>query len=516
MKNVLIILFFCATGISCLFAQKKSVSCISKFSESVKFVAWSTDIDYFAVSADNSIVLFNAKTNEIVKLYMGKGAEESFVSIKLSDDGKFLLGIRADGRAFVWNVDDDKRFDEINLGGTAILDAVFLENGYRIAVLGADNTIYEWFKLLETNVVLQNKRAKLDTKIQFLSISDAKNLFSVEADGSLLCIDTKNWNLHILRSIKLESDFPLQFNAEKNQFLGKISKSELVIMDTDGKKLASIFDRNEFLDTAVFVADKKNVVAGTKKSQVKTYNKKNGEVENTLSLVKGDNALCIASGANGDIIVGTEQGYLMRMRQDGAVYSNDAKGYVPQDWQGEKKGDGETDDEAESEPNGKSVDVLFAYGTLPENYYIGSVGLEVVYRNRNSWEHIVRGAYWGASMLADVGIPKDDFPYNYRAQGQNLNPPYAYALSLLVCAGYERAISDSDFRVFAEARAGGSMRILYNNSLKYAHTGSIFTNFLGEAVLGARWNMFVLSLGAAYDSNLGILKRCALGVSIGR
>ena len=60
------------------------------------------------------------------------------------------------------------------------------------------------------------------------------------------------------------------------------------------------------------------------------------------------------------------------------------------------------------------------------------------------------------------------------------------------------------------------MRILYNNSLKYAHTGSVFTNFLGEAVLGARWNMFVLSLDAAYDSNLGILKRCALGVSIGR
>ncbi len=60
---------------------------------------------------------------------MGKGAEESFVSIKLSDDGKFLLGIRADGRAFVWNVDDDKRFDEINLGGTAILDAVFWKTG---------------------------------------------------------------------------------------------------------------------------------------------------------------------------------------------------------------------------------------------------------------------------------------------------------------------------------------------------------------------------------------------------
>ena len=549
MKKVLTFLLLYFVSTFPIIAQNKSGNYIAKYAKSIKSVAWSSDGTYYAACGDNFVVLWRAADNTVAKLYTGKtpeknieagyrneasesedtsisesGSEESFVSVSFSENSKWLLGIRTDGTAFVWNLESDFRIDEINLD-FAIDDAVFLGNGYRMAMLSGGNVLYEWFKLMETNTMLVDKRVEFPSNVRYLSFSDnEKKLLTVFEDGSVALVSTQDWSITKPFSFQFSLDVPPRFSRDGKHFLGKISKTVLCVSSINSEeKNVNIYDEDAFLDSAVFSADSKKVIAGTQMSIVKVYDIENGgKVENVLRLASSDRASCIDSSPDGDIIVGTEQGYLIRMRKDGKVYSQRARKYISQSkmWSGSEKGAAfenvaETDGFARK--SGNRLDVCILYTTLPEDYFVGSCGIESEYKNKTNLPRFldnIDGVYWGLCAQLQAGIPEDDFPYNYSEKGTNLNPPYLYAISFLPSAGYEKNIKDTDFVLFFDVRGGTNIRVLYNNSIKHGNRGRFYPGLALEVHAGVRWQQLVFSAGTFLDSNLGLLAKVSAGVSV--
>ncbi len=541
MKNCLLVLLYMIC-LSHLFAQKMSGNYLAKYSMAVKSVAWRADGKYFAACGDSFVVLWRADTNTIATVYDGskaldkkgldkEGALESesaayFVSVSFSDNGKWLLGVRSDNSAFVWNLEDDFKIETIHQDGLFIDDAAFLGNGYRIVMLGEGSELTEYFKLVQTGEVLIDKRVSFPIKVNSLDVSrDKKKVLSVCDDGVIALIDTKDWNVSMPFDWEVSKEMKARFSADGEYFLGKVSQSTIRIAAVEGgKKSINITDEDGFSNVAVFSDDSKFIAAGTKNSLVRIYTVSSlSTVKRELKLAKGDTATAIEYSPDGEyLIVGTEKGYVLRMRKDGKLYSYREKRYKDSDLVGlgEGLGAGEGGEGTGRFKIGDSIDLLASYSTLSESYYIGSFGVEGEYRNRklipDAIEKILPNSYWGVSVACSIGVPSYDFPYYYKSDNVVLNPPYVYCTGLYFLVGYEYVFgSEGDFSLFAEVKSGGAFRVLCNNNIRYLHTGKVYPSVSEELIVGLQYKMLVLSGGANFDSNVGLLWNCSAGLSIG-
>ena len=543
MKKWFIVVLLCC--FSQVYAQKMSGNYLAKYSMAVKSVAWRADGKYFAACGDNFVVLWYAETNTIATMYSGEGSasdnkatsetnsvvtydEEKpvFRRVSFSDNGKWLLGVRSDDTVFVWNMEDDFKIDVIKQDDLFIDDAAFLGNGYRIVMLGQGRVFSEYFKLVQTNEILIDKRVEFPVKVNSLDVSsDKKKVLTVCEDGVIALIDTSDWNVSMPFDWEVSKDMRVRFSPSGEYFLGKVAQSTLRIAAVDGgKKSINITDEDGFTNAAVFSSDNKHIAAGMKNSLVRIYSLGAINIVNKeLKLAKGDIATAIEYSPDGEyLIVGTEKGYVLRMRKDGKLYSHKDKKYKESDLVGlseglrEGKGGG---GEREEIKVGDSVDISVFYSTLPESYYIGSFGLESEYKNRSLVPSLISdylpNAFWGVDVAFSIGLPSYNFPYYYKTGNVVLSPPYIYTASIYLCAGYQYLFGQSGFSLFTELKSGASFRILCNNSIEYLHTGKMYPSVSEELLVGLGYKMLVLVGGANFDSNLGILYKCAVGLSIG-
>lgn len=163
----------------------------------------------------------------------------------------------------------------------------------------------------------------------------------------------------------------------------------------------------------------------------------------------------------------------------------------------------------ESDCPGNSVAFCLGFSSIPESYFGTTFSLDGSYRNYFRYP-----VYWLCGGGIGRGSPNGDYPYTYQVGGDNLAAPSFYSTCTYGGAGLVYNNVEKGFSVFSEFVMGLSLRILYNGSIKHAHSGKLYPSVFGDFSVGGSWRWLRASMGVQYDTNWNFVFGGKIGVAI--
>ena len=469
---------------------------LAKSATPVNALGWTQDGKYFATSWNNSVILWNAGANTIAAVYSNSVNENSnplanVVSLQFTSDGRYMLSVRDDNTVLIHSIGTNSDSTLISGTGKSIPDAVYAGD-YRILLPLDGQNLYESFRLAESGQHVIEEKLDVADGIWALSASPTgKRLLMSSESGKVRFIDTTSWeelssfDRYMLTRIKP------RLAPDGIHFVAAQDKNTLVVASAlDESDFLTLEDLAGFSYCAEFSSDSSKIVAGINSGCVKIYDIASGLEENSFQLMYGDSAKSLAFSPDDEyVIIGTEQGYIYRWVLSG-------EDFVPED---------ERDDSGLQ----NALVLSLGYSRLNSNYYLGSGVLGVGYRN-----YFRTPFFWGIQGSLGAGLPGSEFPYSYYEDGESLSSPFVYTTSIGGLIGLVYYNERLDLQVFSEAGLGANMRILYNNSMKYAHSSKPYFGVYGELLVGMQWKWARLWGGVQYDTNLNWLTNVHVGVAM--
>lgn len=176
----------------------------------------------------------------------------------------------------------------------------------------------------------------------------------------------------------------------------------------------------------------------------------------------------------------------------------------------ESEGEEEEDEEnADENPLENTLSFCLGFNSIPKDYFGMCWNLDVSYRN-----YFKEQIYWLCGGGIGRGNPNGDYPYSYQVNGANLAAPCFYGTYTYGGIGLVYNNLPHDITLFSEFALGVNFRFLYNNSLKNAHFGKLYTNVLADLSVGASWKWVRASLGVQYDTNWKFVFEGKVGMAI--
>lgn len=496
---------------------------LAKSGTSVNASAWSHNGEYFAVSWNNTTILFESATNTIAAIYSNSADDKlnpftDITKLLFAPDDSSLLSVHNNGTAMIHSIGNS---GSVLITGTGkpIAGAVYAESAERIIISLDEKSLYESTRQTGGKKFNLEKKISFGKKIVSIS-SDEKNgnIFVTFEDGSVNLVDTKNWKtLSNMKTFVQNKVYP-QFASDGNHFLSAQSKNIIFISSIkNSNEKHTIGEKTEFANAAVFSPDGKNIVAATKSGFVRIYEISTGKVLYEFKLAKNDTAKTLSVSPDGEfVLIGTAKGYIYRwslhkyeFNKDEKKYQNE-KGdeYKPQQEAAPTTQKQEPTNESSKESPKNSLNFMFDYSTMPK-YYYGNFGIDANYRNYKYYP-----LYLGGGLKAGMAIPNESFPYTYTYQGKTLNNPFAYAFIATFDGGIAWYNSKIDLLLFSEIGLGGALRFLFNNEKDASYRGKFYFCGVAEASFGIQYEWLRASLGMIYDTNLGAVFQAEVGYSL--
>ena len=485
--------------------EEKDVSqdYLAKSSTAVNAVAWTRDGKYFATSWNNSIILWSAASNTIEAIYSNSvsGNSESHKdasgknlvsiaeasSIEFTSDGRYMLSVRDDNTALIHAVGSASDATLISGTGSSIPAAVYASD-YKIIIALDGQNLYESYRMGNQHII-EEKLDLADGVWALSSNPTGKRILVTSESGAIRLIDTTSWSVvsefecYTLTRIKprLAKD-GVHFVSAKDQ------NTLTVTSVSDESDFYMLEDPAGFSNVAEFSVDGSKIVVGINTGLVKIFDINSGFEENSFQLMYGDSAKSLAFSPDGEyVIIGTEQGYIYRWVLNGEEF-------VP---------------ESQRSALQNALVLSLGYSRLNSDYYMGSAIFDVGYKN-----YFRPPFFWGANANIGVGLPGSEFPFTYYEGGESLSSPFVYAHSIGGMFGLVYYNKKLDLHVFSEAGLGATVRILYNNSFRYAHATKPYFSGYGELLVGAQWKWARLWGGVQFDTNLHWLGKVHVGVAM--
>ncbi|MBQ9205819.1 MAG: WD40 repeat domain-containing protein [Treponema sp.] len=485
--------------------EEKDVSqdYLAKSSTAVNAVAWTHDGKYFATSWNNSIILWSAASNTIEAIYSNSvsGNSESHKdasgknlvsiadasSIEFTSDGRYMLSVRDDNTALIHAVGSASDATLISGTGSSIPAAVYASD-YKIIIALDGQNLYESYRMGNQHIIEE----KLDLADGVWAVSSnptGKRILVTSESGAIRLIDTTSWSVvsefecYTLTRIKprLAKD-GVHFVSAKDQ------NTLTVTSVSDESDFYMLEDPAGFSNVAEFSVDGSKIVVGINTGLVKIFDINSGFEENSFQLMYGDSAKSLAFSPDGEyVIIGTEQGYIYRWVLNGEEF-------VP---------------ESQRSALQNALVLSLGYSRLNSDYYMGSAIFDVGYKN-----YFRPPFFWGLNANIGVGSPGSEFPFTYYEGGESLSSPFVYSHSIGGMFGLVYYNKKLDLHVFSEAGLGATVRILYNNSFRYAHASKPYFSGYGELLVGAQWKWARLWGGVQFDTNLHWLGKVHVGVAM--
>ena len=476
---------------------------LAKSSTAVNAVAWTRDGKYFATSWNNSIILWSAASNTIEAIYSNSvsGNSESHKdasgknlvsiadasSIEFTSDGRYMLSVRDDNTALIHAVGSASDATLISGTGSSIPAAVYASD-YKIIIALDGQNLYESYRMGNQHII-EEKLDLADGVWALSSNPTGKRILVTSESGAIRLIDTTSWSVvsefecYTLTRIKprLAKD-GVHFVSAKDQ------NTLTVTSVSDESDFYMLEDPAGFSNVAEFSVDGSKIVVGINTGLVKIFDINSGFEENSFQLMYGDSAKSLAFSPDGEyVIIGTEQGYIYRWVLNGEEF-------VP---------------ESQRSALQNALVLSLGYSRLNSDYYMGSAIFDVGYKN-----YFRPPFFWGLNANIGVGLPGSEFPSTYYAGGESLSPPFVYSHSIGGMFGLVYYNKKLDLHVFSEAGLGATVRILYNNSFRYAHASKPYFSGYGELLVGAQWKWARLWGGVQFDTNLHWLGKVHVGVAM--
>lgn len=485
-----------------------STEYLAKSGTSVNASAWSHIGEYFAVSWNNTTILFESETNNIAAIYSNTADNTinpftDITKITFAPDDETLLSVHNNNTAMVHSIGDSGSA-LITGTGDMIADAVYTGTSFRLIIPLDEQNLYDCTRQLGTGSFDLEKRLEFNKRIIALASNEAGGkIFVTFEDGSVNLIDTRTWQILGDMTAYTESEIYPAFAPDGIHFLDAQDGYTIFVSSTeDTTERHTIEEPDGFVYDAVFMPDGKSIVAATQSGYVRIYDIESGYVLYEFQLVDLDAAKTLSVSPDGEfVLVGTAMGYIYRWSLHGYEFDQESKKYVDEEGN-------------EYSPTGKlsvpynSLNIMFDYSTL-EEYYYGTFGFDVNYRN-----YTLYPLYWGTGLRAGAAPSNDDYPYTYRYKGDVINNPWIYSGLWMINGGIAYYAPKLKLILFSEIGTGLAFHFMYNNEIKAAYMGKVYPSVVAEAILGVQYDWLRVSGGIMYDTNLGLTARGSIGYSI--
>ncbi len=524
LKVSAIFLWFSCT--LCIYSQNKNPpEVVSKAVESVYSVDWSNDGSFFVTAWANNIIVWNASDNTIRAVCTGH--QDEILSVKISEDSKWLLSVGSDNNVIVRNLANEE--SRLTIKGKSKLvpvrDAAFVSDGYSILAPMDGSNIYSCFKLQATKsydfAIIKRK----SDEVKSINVSPDKSLFlAMYGDGTV--------DVTSIVSKKIIASFPRYvssriapvFMKDGNSFISAADKNSLVISYFDGSVSRVLHDMDGFVNSVAVNNDGTKIAAALKNGTVKIYDVETFAVERIYRLSKNDTALSLAFSPDSEFLVaGTKAGYVLRWSINGKPVSEREKVPPPdlnvvteviqdhvifedKDGNAVPLNDGNNNIVV---PPFDSISLNTGYIHIPSSYFTGSFLLEFNYRNYRLYPFFL-----GVDGLLSIALPSKSFPYSYVANGNKVNAPSVYTAAPAISMGLSYYFVEQKTIVFCEVNTGPNVRVLCNNNLDYLTYSKPFVSGFAEINCGFQYKLFRLSGGAQYDTNYGFTYKAAAGFCV--
>lgn len=432
----------------------------------------------------------------------------SVVSMKFSDDGRWLLVVWDNDTVSVTSLDDSQYSTSIS--GTdsnlPVKAAAFFDSSYSIIIPLDGKNLYEYFRLMATNQFMMRRNVEFHSPISSIDTTKNATRFIIASeDGFVNILDSRTWEVEQRFPRFTQKNVKPLFSPDGRFFLNAATANSLNIVSLIDYSVTSVLkDSGNFANAAVFSPKGRMIAAGLESGKLKVFRVKDGKViwnkkvseEKTKNPSENVIVRSLAYSPDGK--------YLLSGLSDGRVEIWDVSSLVKYD---------EISDEKLSELDAltpeNSITVALAMSSVPESYYSMAENIDVSYRNYFRYP-----GYWFAGGGVGRGNPNGDFPYSYQSGGNSLAAPSVYSQYGYGGAGLVYNNIEYGFSLFSEFSLGYAMRILYNNSFSYAHFGKLYPSVFADVSVGASWKWVRGSFALQYDTNWDFLLRGSIGLSI--
>ncbi len=541
-KRFFIFLFFFYSVL--LQAQEKNL-----FVEKVKnaygyfgFPAWSPDGSIFAGVQEDKIILYGSDDlmpKKIFEPFSSENRNTFVASMEFSRNGKKMLAVRSCRSIGVYDVDSGALTDLIPSDKSSAEAAVFGEEGFSVVFPYDGKNLFEYYRLLASNSYLLNKKIDFNKEIVFLSrtddskclivsTSDSKFHLVANSDGIYQNIAEYSWNVNSGVYPKISSD--------GSAFLSSMLQDKLVVAHFNGLEestspnLTEITVPEGLSGDACFSSGGKYIVLGTKNNCLCVFDAGSGNLIKTLSLGKSESFSAGTFSPDGEkILFTTKKGnlYLWKWLADDSGLElfpeePDSEETPLKDGSGKisaASGSGSSVGDSGSTSAGTSgklpvssdnrrkegfyADLQLDCATVPEPFLF-AVGADFSFISCD----VLKPFFIGGRIRPFVAFPKDNFPYNYTLNGEDLDSPCLSGIGFSVPFGiFILPFSDKDIAVGAEVSAGASLLYLWNRKIGADfYSSGIFPSFNFSGRIQLEFKFLSFFAGASWDS---ILKFCA-------
>lgn len=151
----------------------------------------------------------------------------------------------------------------------------------------------------------------------------------------------------------------------------------------------------------------------------------------------------------------------------------------------------------------------FSYSTLPADYYLGNVGMNLGFEKTFKRSPI----FVGLDINLGAGIPSKVFPYDYYTDtGKQISSPWLYSLNPALTVGGE-LYSPKGSRIFFDVCGGPNIKILWDNQIYASVMSPHYYGYFGGVEAGIDLKFITFKFSLFYDANYGLQNGCSVNFS---
>ena len=488
-------------------------------------------VTVYDTSDFSQVCVFNEPMATKTAFFTENGEEH--LSIMTNDGQLSVRNIRR--KITSWYYEPSEPYFSAVLGNTArlsnIVCSALSDNSDFVAVALSDNSVRIYFRLRFIKNTIIKSISKHNARIYGLEFSPSgEYLASVSEDGNAYIWDTNN----SVKVASLEDCFtrarvPVYFTSDSSAIISQDGESSFRISDFTGKTLFSIAT-NQVITSLRPLKDPDLIAIGNDRKEVVVYSISARKVlsvyevkrNSLLSAYEFDRkAESIYAGYRDGVVQIVDSRLGIR---DSAVKVTETSEIVDIDKEVKKAVQEEIADDVvlpETEKNqqeqfvnyNKATAALYlgaGYTVIPADYFIGEFDAELGFQK--SFKKVP--LFVALNIKVGGAAPKKDFPYDYYTkEGEQKKAPWFYSANPTLTLGYE-AYTPNGIRLFIGLCGGGSIRVIWNNSINESVNSPLHYDGFGGITAGIDLKGFTVKISCVYDSMVGLQNSCSIGATI--